>query len=302
MKEKLSAVPVSASRVKALLPKRPADANKGTFGRVMVTAGSINYIGAAYLACSGAMRVGAGLVTLAAPMSIVSIIASKLIESTYLPLTEVSAGFLSENAAKTVRDSLAGYDVLLIGCGLGRHSSTDNFIASLLLGKNGVRLPSVIDADALNALSDVPQWWRKLGDNAILTPHPGEMARLAGMSVEEVQADRLETALKMAVKWRKAVVLKGANTVIAGADGKIEISPFANAGLASAGTGDVLSGVIAGLLAQGLRPNDAAVCGVYLHGLAGEAVKERLGDAGMLASDLLPELPLAIKKIKTLRD
>jgi NAD(P)H-hydrate epimerase len=158
-------------------------------------------------------------------------------------------------------------------------------------------MPLVIDADGLNWLAKEPEWWRHLPDDAILTPHPGEMARLTGLSVEEIQQDRTGIARKMAAEWRKVVVLKGAYTVVAGGD-SLAVSPFANPALASAGTGDVLAGAIAGLLAQGINACDAAVAGVYLHGLAGEMVAGRLGEAGVLASDLLPELPLAIKHTK----
>ena len=156
----------------------------------------------------------------------------------------------------------------------------------------------VLDADALNTLAKIPHWWQQLADNAILTPHPGEMGRLAGASVEEVQSDRVGVAKKVALACHKTVVLKGAYTVIVSPDGQPRISPIANPGLASAGTGDVLTGVIAGLAAQGLTLVDAAACGVYLHGEAGEMVSGKLGNAGTIATDLLPMLPLVIKKLK----
>ncbi len=156
----------------------------------------------------------------------------------------------------------------------------------------------VLDADALNALAKVSKWWQRMDCEAVLTPHPGEMARLTGLSVAEIQADRLKIAQRMAAEWQKVVVLKGAYTVIAAPDGRAKLNPSANPGLASAGTGDVLSGAIAGMLAQGLSPFDAACCGVYLHSAAGEMVKEELGDAGMVASDLLPVLPKVIKRLK----
>ena len=156
----------------------------------------------------------------------------------------------------------------------------------------------VIDADALNILAKAPKWWQQLTDDAILTPHPGEMARLAGVAVDKVQSNRIGLAKKAAQEWHKTVVLKGAYTVIAAPDGKCRVSSIANPGLASAGTGDVLSGAIAGLLAQGLSLFDAAALGAYLHGEAGEMIKAKLGDAGMIASDLLPALPLVIKQLK----
>ncbi len=289
---------INEQHVKLLLPQRPLEANKGSFGRVLVVAGSINYIGAAYLACSGALRVGAGLVTLATVTSLQPILASKLTEVTYLPLPQSHPGIVSPAAAKLIHQELDHYNVLLLGCGLGQSQSAIKFIKSTLFRLKPVSLPLVLDADALNTLAQTPNWWQQLTDNAILTPHPGEMARLVGLSVNEVQSDRVGIARRTALEWHKTIVLKGAYTVVAAPDGQSRVSPVANPGLASAGTGDVLAGAIAGLLAQGLSLFDAATCGVFLHGEAGEMVKARLGDAGMIATDLLPALPLIIKQLK----
>jgi hydroxyethylthiazole kinase-like uncharacterized protein yjeF len=280
----------------ATLPKRPLNANKGTFGRVLINAGSINYIGAASLACGGALRVGAGLVTLATLGSLQSIIASKITEVTYLPLPESKPGTISIEAADTIYKQCPQYNVLLIGCGLGQNRATVEFLSSLFL-KKGLP-PLVIDADGLNILARIPNWQQQIPDNTILTPHPGEMARLTGLTIDKIQSDRTGTAIKFAEKWRKTVVLKGAFTVIASADEKYRVSPFANPGLASGGTGDVLAGIIAGLAGQGLKPYDAASLGVFLHGAAGDKVRNEMGDAGMIASDLLPALPLTIKQLK----
>jgi hydroxyethylthiazole kinase-like uncharacterized protein yjeF len=289
---------ITAEWARSVLPARPLGANKGTFGKVLVVAGSINYIGAAYLACEGSIRVGAGLVTLATAASLQPILASKLTEVTYLPLPESSQGIISPQAASLVGEELSNYNVLLLGCGLGQNESVTGFIKSAIL-ESKVKLPlTVLDADALNTLANIPGWWQQLTDNAILTPHLGEMARLAGVSVEEVKSDWIGVAEKLALEWHKTVVLKGAYTVVITPDGRPKIRPVANPGLASAGTGDVLAGTIAGLAAQGLSPADAAACGVYLHGQAGEMVRERLGDSGMIASDLLPVLPLVIKRLK----
>lgn len=281
-----------------ILPKRPLGANKGSFGKVLVVAGSINYIGAAYLACSGAMRVGAGLVTLATASSLQPILASKLTEATYLPLTESSPGIISPKATRLIHQELDNYNVMVLGCGLGQSQSVIRFIKSTFSLTKAASVPLVLDADALNTLAKVPHWWQRLTYDAILTPHPGEMARLAEVSIDEVQSDRLGLAKKMAAEWRKTIVLKGSYTVVASPEGQCRVSPMANPGLASAGTGDVLTGVIAGLVAQGLNLFDAAVCGVYLHGKAGEIVRDKLGDAGMIATDLLPVLPLVIKQLK----
>jgi len=290
---------INESLGRSVLPPRPLDANKGSFGKVLVVSGSINYIGAAYLACSGAMRAGAGLVTLATPQSLQPILATKLTEVTYLPLPEAQPGIISPEAASLLPEWLPQYDALLLGCGLGQSQPTIEFVQRVLLSLPKKDCPKlVLDADGLNVLAKLPKWWQKLRGDAILTPHPGEMSRLCGLSIEEIQSDRWGVAKQMAGRWGKIVVLKGAYTVVASPDGLVRISSVANPGLASAGTGDVLAGVIAGLLAQGLKPFEAACCGVYLHGAAGEMVAGEMGNAGMVASDLLPALPRVIKNTK----
>jgi NAD(P)H-hydrate epimerase len=282
---------------KNALPERPVNANKGTFGKALVVAGSVNYTGAAYLSCSGAMRVGVGLATLAIPSSLHPILAGKLTEATFLPLPESGKGMVSSEAPLTILTALSNYNTLLIGCGLGQQETAASLIRAILFGDRA-SMSLVIDADALNILAKTGDWQQKLFADAILTPHPGEMSRLAGITVEEIQTDRVNVTMRFAQEWRKTIVLKGAYTVIASADGRCRISPFANPGLASAGTGDVLAGVIAGLVAQGLDNFDAACLGVWLHAQAGELVKSDMGDAGMLASDLLPVLPKVIKELK----
>ena len=289
---------MTAADMRTLLPNRPAASHKGSFGKTLVVAGSSNYIGAAYLAATAATRVGSGLVTIALPAAIQTAVASKATEPTYLPLPETSPGVIAPTAAADVLDALRDCDSLLLGCGVGQADDTRRFIEAALYSDKRLP-PAVIDADGLNALAQTPHWWERIPDPAILTPHPGEMARLTEMSTPEVQSDRIGIAMESAARWRKIVALKGAYTVVAFPDGGAMLSPFANAGLASAGTGDVLAGSIAGLLSQGLPPQDAAALGVYLHGLAGERARARLGDTGMIASDLLPELPLAIKALRS---
>jgi len=287
------------------LPERPPGANKGTFGKALVVAGSPRYVGAAYLACMGGLRAGAGLVTLACARTIYPILAAKLTEATFEPLPD-EEGYLSAEAAHAVGQALArDYDSLLLGPGLGQEGYVRAFMRALLpllkdpstgsgQGLRGV----VIDADGLNNLSKLEGWWKELAAPAVITPHPGELSRLAGLPVEEIQSDRLAVARGYAGEWGVTVVLKGANTVVAGADGRARLSPFANPGLASGGTGDVLAGAIAGLIAQGMDTYEAAGLGVYLHGLAGERVRAELGSAGMVASDLLVALPRAIKELR----
>jgi len=286
--------------VRPLLPHRPLWAHKGSFGRVLVVAGSRPYIGAAYLACMGAVRVGAGLVTLAVPPFLQQVLASKLTEVTYLPLPESDAGGFFPHTARQIRERLReGYNTLLMGCGMGMTPNTEALVRHILLGPEalpGVR--AVLDADALNSLAETPRWWESLKCPAVLTPHAGEMARLVHQSPEAVNRRRIPLARDLAREWKTVVVLKGAYTVVASPDGRCAVSPFANPGLASAGTGDVLAGVIAGLLAQGLEPYESACAGVFLHGLAGEWVRADLGEAGMTASDLLPLLPRVLRAVR----
>ena len=279
--------------VKDRLPLRPPDAHKGNFGHALIVAGSRNYVGAAYLAAQGAARVGPGLVTLASPQSIYPILASKLTEVIHLPLPDDQDGRFHPDAAQIVRQNLHQYSSLLVGCGFGLSEGLVQFLETLLFAKSRPTLPVVVDADGLNSISKIENWWRDLQCPAVLTPHPGEMATLTGVSTADIQARRIETAQEWAKRWNKVVTLKGAYTVIATPEGTCRISPFANPALASGGTGDVLTGIIAGLLAQGLSPEDAACCGVYLHGAAAE-----MGDAGTLAGDLLPVLPRVIKAVK----
>lgn len=288
---------IAADEVRARLPERRRDANKGTFGRVLVVGGSANYVGAAYLACTAAARAGAGLVTLAIARSLQPILAAKLTEVTYELLPESEPGVVAADSVEAIRSSLADCDALLLGCGLGQSRSAVELVNSVLQSRGGLP-PLILDADALNILARTPQWWRNLPADAVLTPHPGEMSRLTGLPVEEIQSKRVSVALEAARTWQKTVVLKGAYTVVAAPDGRARINPVANPGLASAGTGDVLAGAIAGLSAQGCSLFDAAVAGVFIHGQAGELVKEKMGDTGMLAGDMLPVLPVVISWVR----
>ncbi|PKH44680.1 bifunctional ADP-dependent NAD(P)H-hydrate dehydratase/NAD(P)H-hydrate epimerase, partial [Dehalococcoides mccartyi] len=282
---------------KSVLPVRSPHANKGNFGRVMIVAGSDRYIGAAILAGSAAMRVGAGLVTLALPESLTGAVASRIPEATYLPLPEVSSGTADNSAARLVLSELGKYDVLLIGPGLGQTGYSARLVTEVL-SNLPVGLKVIIDADALNILSAIPDWWLEYKFDAVLTPHPGEMARLAKTTTEAVQSDRFGLCQKFACKWGKTLILKGAGTIVTSPQGETLCNPAANPVLASAGTGDVLAGIIGGLLGQGVSLFEAAGLGVYLHSLAAEALRSEIGDAGVLASDLLLKLPVVIKGLK----
>jgi hydroxyethylthiazole kinase-like uncharacterized protein yjeF len=303
------------------LPARSSESHKGTYGKALLVVGSINYTGAAYLSASAATRVGAGLVTLGVPATIHGALASKISEATYLILPQ-AMGVIAPGAVEVLLENVGDYDAMLLGCGLSHEKETQEFLDKLLHAETqtvhkgrigfaaeprntveepeeGVELPPlVVDADGLNILAGWDEeWWKLLPNEAILTPHPGEMSRLIAKGIKEIQADRIGVAREMASTWGHVVVLKGAFTVIAAPDGRVVILPFATSALASAGTGDVLAGSIVGLLAQGVKPFDAALVAGYVHGLAGLWAGEEVGLAGTVASDLLPRLPRAIREI-----
>ena len=282
--------------LKAAMPDRPDDANKGSFGTVTVAAGSRRYPGAARLAAEAAARSGAGLVQLASPEAIQPLLVHGLPDVIHEPLPSTDGAVDADAARALLRALDAGRsNVLLVGPGLSLSDDTRAFTRNLLAGLDAIDGPQtvVFDADALNALADEPEWWTRLVLPRVLTPHPGEMARLTNASVEAVQSSRLETAARYAELTNSVVVLKGACTVIAAPDGTARLSEAANAMLATAGTGDVLAGLIAGLIAQGLGPYDAASVAVYIHADAGRRVAETHGTAAGLAQDLLAVLPEA---------
>lgn len=272
--------------VRERLPRRLLDSNKGSHGRALIVGGSHDYPGAPALCAGAAYRVGAGLVTLAVPEAGRPVAAALIPEAIYAPQTVSGL------------EKLSGISAALVGPGLGRGDSgraaLGAFMAAMVHLRPDVR-GVVFDADALNMLAeDEALLEYRLSDlSAVLTPHPGEMARLTSLPVTEIQADRIGHASRLARECGAVVVLKGANTVIASRDGQIMVLDSANPALATAGTGDVLAGAIVGLMAQGLRPFDAAVCGAALHARAGELWRDAHGDSGLLASDLLPLLPTA---------
>ncbi len=279
---------LDTSWMRERLPARPLSGNKGTFGRVLVVGGSVQYVGAPRLAAEACYRAGAGLVTIACPASVQQMIAATIAEATWLPLAE-DAGLVAEAAAEQIIGRLGSFEVLLIGPGLGQSAAVQSVVAKVLAAATEHHRGCVVDADALNALAamgDAGPSQASVRARCVLTPHPGEMARLLGTTVAEVQDDRLAIAVRAAAAWKQTVVLKGAHTIVAAPDGRAAISPHANPLLASAGTGDVLAGTIAGLLAQGMEPFEAAACGVYLHGVAAEELSADFGDRGLLASDL----------------
>ena len=268
-------------------PPRPLQAHKGTFGHALIVAGSRPYAGAAVLAAGAAARAGAGLVTLAAPQSVYLRAAALRPEIIHLPLPEDAAGRVQPAAAAVIRAALPRYSSMAVGSGLGQSAGVTEFIHRLLLTPPYPPLPTVVDADGLNALAQIADWPQRIATPLVLTPHPGEMATLTGLSTAAIQQDRVNLARRYAAEWNAIVVLKGAYTAIAepgrqSPAGMVRLSPFANPALATGGTGDVLTGIIAGLLAQGLDSFAAASCGVYRHG----AAAAKLPSGGLLAGDL----------------
>jgi hydroxyethylthiazole kinase-like uncharacterized protein yjeF len=273
-----------------LFSKRQPDVHKGSCGKVLVVAGSRGLTGAASLAANAAMRTGAGLVTLGIAESLHDIMEAKLTEVMTIPLAEGAAGFVGEDAYTNITTLSLQSDIVAIGPGLGRHEETLSLVRQVI--KN-VERPLVIDADALYALIGHTSILLEAKSMPILTPHPGEMARLVGLTADEVNQDRIYIARQAAIEWGSIIILKGARTVVAFPDGEVYINSSGNAGMATGGAGDVLTGVIAGLIGQGLSSHEAALAGVYIHGLAGDIVA-RSGMIGMIASDIIKALPAAI--------
>ncbi|MEW5939369.1 MAG: NAD(P)H-hydrate dehydratase [Chloroflexota bacterium] len=270
--------------VAAILPPRPPDAHKGTFGTALIAAGSIAYTGAAHLSAKAAYRAGAGLVTLAVAAPLHAALAGQLPEVTWLTLPHEN-GFVERAAAILLAQNLGRATALLVGPGFGTKDTTRDFLAKLLETKLP---PLVVDADGLKLLAQIPDWHKKLPADTVLTPHPGEMSILTGLARDEIQADREAVAAKYAKEWGHVIVLKGAFTVVAAPDGRIAVLPFASAALARAGTGDVLAGLIVGLRAQGVGAWEAAVAGAWVHARAGLTALAEVGSAAsVLAGDVL---------------
>jgi len=281
--------------VQRLLPVRGRDTHKGDYGRTLVIAGARGYVGAAVLAATGALRIGSGLVTLALPASLQATAAGKLTEVMTQGLSETTAGALSGTAFPAIAELAAAARALAVGPGLTTQPETVGLIRRIVTELAG---PKVLDADALNAIAADISVLREAKAPVILTPHGGEMARLLGCTASEVQADRLGVARRAARDWQAIVVLKGARTIIAAPGGETYINPTGNPGMATGGSGDVLTGIIAGLLAQGLEPLPATVAGVYLHGCAGDRAAAARGEMGLAAGDLPDELPSAIRALR----
>ncbi len=281
------------------LPPRPPRAHKGTFGRLLIVAGSLEYAGAALLTGLGAVRSGVGLACLATPEAVGLRLLGLVPELTAMLLVEEAPGLTAPAGWRRLATEAPAYEALVIGPGLGRQPATlrraRNFIGEL-------RHPAVVDADALVALAEVQRWWQPIRAPLVLTPHPGEFARLVrlpeGEKLSDDDTQRAEAAQAAAARWGQVVVLKGAHTVIASPDGNLLRSDIATPALATAGSGDVLAGVIGAFLAAGLPPFDAAGCGVAVHGAAGLLAEDRIGRAGVVARDIANLLPNAIEQLR----
>jgi NAD(P)H-hydrate epimerase len=274
------------------LPARPVDAHKGTFGKALVIAGSLGMSGAAVLSGSGALRGGAGLVQVATPESIVGIVAAGNPCYMTVPQPADPSGRLTRAALAGLLKLAEGASAVAVGPGLGQSDEVAAVVRGLI---EGAALPMVLDADALNVLGADPIVLRQRRGPTVLTPHPGEFGRLIGQGTAAVQANRQSLAVEFARALGVVLLLKGAGTVVT--DGaRVYVNTTGNPGMATGGSGDVLSGLLGALLAQGLEAFAAAVLGVYIHGLAGDLVRDEKGETGMIASDLLAQLPAAFRR------
>jgi NAD(P)H-hydrate epimerase len=331
--------PITLELARFLVPPRPKDSHKGTYGYLLVIAGSVGLTGAACLTCESALRAGVGMVTLGLPQSLNPSMEARLTETMTRPLPETSSQSLSLDAFDAIKEMSKTMHAIAIGPGLSTHPETQQLVRKLA---SEITLPMVIDADGLNALAghaeiladrfqrylDASSEQERSGDSmsrprgtqanttenlrnkgysdkaevqarpqTIISPHPGEMSRLTGLPISEIQKDREAIALAHAKKWRVDLILKGAPSLIATSDGNLFVNTTGNPGMSTAGSGDVLTGILAALLCQGLEARNAALLGTYLHGLAGDIAAERFTPWGMIAGDIISTLPDAWRKL-----
>lgn len=286
---------ITKETVKHLLPERPQESNKGTFGKVMNIAGSMNYQGAAYLASVSPLKVGAGLVTLASIEPVINNIASSAPWITFYPLRDYYKKCIASDAFLEIKDAIESYNVISVGPGLSDLPAVSAFVDDLIRYLNTTDKKVVIDADALNVLAKSEA--KRFPKNSVITPHPMELSRLLNETVDVIQSDRVKYAKQAVQKFGCDVVLKGNKTVVAFRNGEVYENTSGNSALAKAGSGDVLTGIIAGLCAQGLNVDEASLLGVYLHGLCGEIASCDLTEYCVLATDLIDCIPVAVKKI-----
>lgn len=291
---------ITKSWVKKHIPQRSLSASKDDFGKVLMIVGSKDYPGAASLAANAAIRSGAGLVTVGLTESIKTIVASNAIESVFLTLpSNASGNILPKKAIDIIKEKITYQNVFLYGCGISQAKEMQTLTKLILSSKNN--LPIIIDADGLNILAKLNnqgiRWWENMPHNTILTPHIKEMSRLTGIEIKDIQENRISISLKYAKIWNKIIILKGPHTIIAFPNKTLMVSPFTTPLLATAGTGDILAGLIAGLIAQKIPPEFAASVGVYIHGEAAILASYNLKANNIIASDLNLSIPMTIKSI-----
>jgi ADP-dependent NAD(P)H-hydrate dehydratase / NAD(P)H-hydrate epimerase len=286
---------LEATDVAPHFPPRASDAHKGSYGHLLIVAGSVGKTGAAALAANAALRAGAGLVTVATAASQQPIVAALVLEAMTAPLPEGAPGYAGSEAWGALGDLIVSRDAVAIGPGLGLDGDTQALARRMV---SEARVPMVVDADALTALAGHLDLLGKAPAPRCLTPHPGELARLLGVGTADVQRDRVTVARDVATRSGAHVVLKGAASVIAKPDGTVLVNPTGNPGLASGGTGDVLTGMVGAFLARGLAPDEALASGVYLHGLAGDVARERFGEESLIARDVITSLPEAFARVR----
>ncbi len=286
--------PVTHELARSLVPPRPKHSHKGTYGYLLVIAGSTGLTGAAALTCESALRAGAGMVTLGLPRSLNIAMEARLTETMTRPLSETTAGSLSLRAFDEIAELAGKMSVVALGPGLSTDFETQRLVRRLV---KEIDLPMVIDADGLNALAGNPGVLSSRGRPTIVSPHPGEMSRLTGMSIPDIQRDREGVALAHAMKWQVELILKGAPSLVATTDGAVFVNTTGNSGMSTAGSGDVLTGILAALLCQRLEARNAAILGTYLHGLAGDIAAERFSSWGMVAGDMTLCLPHAWRRL-----
>jgi hydroxyethylthiazole kinase-like uncharacterized protein yjeF len=287
---------ITACDIAPLIGPRPAESNKGNYGHVLVVGGSLGKAGAAAMAGMAALRAGAGLSTVATPKSVLGTVAGFHPELMTEPLPETGAGTISSSARDRIEELAKGKTVLALGPGISRDTQTADLVRSLVAR---TQVPMVVDADGLNAFEGRTAELNGKGRTLVITPHPGEMARLAGCTIADVQKDRLEVARKFAREHELIVVLKGHRTLVAQPDGEAWVNTTGNPGMATGGTGDILTGMVAGMIAQHPKqPFAAVLAAVHLHGLAGDVMRESIGEHSLVATDLLQGLPEAFRRTR----
>lgn len=288
---------ISAALLRSILPPRPVDSHKGSFGHLFAIAGSRGFTGAAKLACEAAGRSGVGLVTLGIPKPLGDAMAASLTETMSVLLPSTDAESVAESALEPALQFAASKNAVVLGPGLSQHPETQAFVLKFV---RRCEIPLLVDADGLNALSTKPSTLQEHKAPCVITPHPGEMARLLKLGAATIQENRRDVSVEAARRFNCVVVLKGRRTLIAAPTGDVFVNPTGNNGLAKGGSGDVLSGMIGALMAQGMEAFQAAILGVYAHGLAADIAARDLRPRGMIASDVIRTLPAAWTAIEDL--